>query len=218
MEKLEEAVVNRNIGQWLQDVLQDNAMEREDETRDARPDWNQQLDTPDEIEEQPSLPDKRGYRDAVFNSVAYKWLISRLIKALVLAPVEGDDFCAHIQSEISACLEQKRSVSSKRASERYTMLFVVEWDPMAFLQEQFPDHSNVGRLMHEVLTLTGSATDAQVLPCAEYVHQTRETTGPALLALLTDALVLEKKVSGKCHQPRLYHCFRGLTSYRRAWG
>ncbi|KAH7022527.1 hypothetical protein EDB80DRAFT_694949 [Ilyonectria destructans] len=206
VEKLEEAVVNRNIGQWLQDVSQDNAMGRDDESRDARPDWNQQLDAPDEIEEQPSLPDKRGYRDAVFNSVAYRWLMTRLIKALVLAPVEGDDLCAHIQSEISACLEQNRSVSSKRASERYTMLFVAEWNPMAFLQEQFLDHSHVRRLLHEVLTLTGSATDAQVLPCAEYVRQTWAATGPALLALLTDALVLEKEVSGELGDKSVVKC------------
>ncbi|KAH7175958.1 hypothetical protein EDB81DRAFT_615971, partial [Dactylonectria macrodidyma] len=206
VEKREEVVGNWYIDQWLKDVPQDNATERDGpclyESRDAI----QQLDAPDEIEEQPSLPDKRGYRDAVFNSVAYRWLMTRLIKALVLVPVEADDFCAHIQSKISACLEQNRSVSSKRASERYTMLFVAEWNPMTFLQEQFPDHSNVGRLLHDILTLTGSATDAQALPCAEYLRQTWAATGPALLALLADALVLGKEVSGELEDKSVVKC------------
>lgn len=192
MVKSEETVVGWDIGQWLKEIGQDEGGPSE---QDAPHTWSD-FHVDDELDEQPSLPDKRGYRDAVFNSVAYRWLMAALAKTLLLAPVQGDDVCAHIQSQVSASLVHSRSISSRRASERHTMLFVAQWNPTDFLREQFTDNSDIGRLLGETLTLTGSATDAQALPCAEYMLQNWPMTGPTLLSLLKTALVSGNDVSG----------------------
>ncbi|KAJ4328818.1 hypothetical protein N0V84_000605 [Fusarium piperis] len=148
-----------------------------------------------EEEEQPSLLDQRGYRDAIFNSVAYSWLTAALVKTLTMAPVGGEDICASLHDKIHASLGRKRNVSSHSPSKRHDMVFALEWDPKLFLREQFPDETDMRRLFRQVLTLTGSVTDAQILPCADYVLQTWPTTGPTILELLEDALVTGNEAS-----------------------
>lgn len=200
------APVGWNVGQWLQGVKESEATEQDmphpHDTRSkeslcsypARAD----LKPPEEEEEQPSLPDKRGYRDAVFNSVAYSWLTAALVKTLTMAPVEEDDICASFREKIQDSLGRTRSVSSRSPSKRHAMAFIVDWDPELFLREQFPDEPDMGRLFRQVLTFTGSVTDAQVLPCAEYMLQTWPTTGPTILEVLEDALVTRSEVSSRC--------------------
>lgn len=151
----------------------------------------------EEEEEQPSPPDNRVYRDAVFNSVAYSWLTAALVKTLTMAPVEQDDICANLREKIQASLGRTRTVSSHSPSKRHAMAFTAEWDPKLFLSEQFPDESDMRRLFRQVLTLTGSTTDAQVLPCAEYLLQTWPTTGPTILEIVEDALATGREVSSR---------------------
>jgi hypothetical protein len=155
------------------------------------------LEQEEEEEEHPSLPDSRGYRDAVFNSVAYSWLTAALVKTLTMAPVEEEDMCADLREKIQASLGRTRTISSRSPSKRHAMAFTAEWDPKLFLREQFPDESDTGRLFRQVLTLTGSATDAQALSCAEYLLQTWPTTGLSILEIVEDALVTGMEVSSR---------------------
>lgn len=155
------------------------------------------LKTQEQEEEQLSLPDQRGYRDAVFNSVAYSWLTAALVRTLTMAPVEGEDICSGLHDMIYASLGRKRTVSSRSPSERHCMAFAVEWDPKSFLRGQFPGQTDMAGLFRQVLTLTGSVTDAQILPCAEYLLQTWPTTGPTILELLEHALVAGNEVSSR---------------------
>ncbi|KAJ4183440.1 hypothetical protein NW759_017083 [Fusarium solani] len=196
------APVGWNVGQWLQGVSQSEATGQDmphphdsgsKESSGSDPERTD-LEPLEEEEEQPSLPDQRGYRDAVFNSVAY---------------IEGEDTCAAFHDKIHTSLGRKRTVSSRSPSKRHAMAFAVEWDPKLFLREQFPDETDMGRLFRQVLTLTGSVTDAQVLPCADYLLQTWPATGPTILKLLEDALVAENEVSRELKDSSLVSCLFG---------
>lgn len=188
-----EPIEQLDIGQWLQDI--GNVPERGwSEPPDSD---NIDIDNED-FEPELSLPGKRDYGRTVFSSTAYKWLLVSLTKAVMLS-VEGDSFCAGLHTALSNYLEgsRARSISRRRASESYSMIFVAEWNPTIFLQEQFPNStSDLGRLLGEVLTLTGSVTNAQMLPCAEYMRQTWPSTGSTLMKLLKTAVVFKKLVSG----------------------
>ena len=76
------------------------------------------------------------------------------------------------------------------------MTFTADWNPTEFLCQQFGSQCDISRLLGEVLTFTGTATDAQILPCSEYLDQTWPTTGLAFLELLRKALVSDGAVAG----------------------
>ncbi|KAH7243150.1 hypothetical protein B0J15DRAFT_94008 [Fusarium solani] len=196
-----------DVGEWLQEVMpytHDNGYQ---EIPGLNPEMEYpRLEQEEEEEEHPSLPDSRGYRDAVFNSVAYSWLTAALVKTLTMAPVEEDDMCADLREKIQASLGRTRTISSRSPSKRHAMAFTAEWDPKLFLREQFPDESDTGRLFRQVLTLTGSATDAQALPCAEYLLQTWPTTGLSILEIVEDALVTGMEVSRELKDKSLVSC------------
>ncbi|KAM0427797.1 hypothetical protein ACHAPT_007254 [Fusarium lateritium] len=221
--KQNEAPVTRNVAQWLQEVSHGEVTEQDmPHTHDSIPDEipcrNSAEGEPKsavEVEEQPSLPDmpdmdmpdKRGYRDAVFNSVAYRWLTAALVKMLTMSLVSEEDVCANLRQEIHDSLSRRRTVSSRLPSKRHAMNFTVEWDPKLFLREQFPQQSHTGRLFGQTLTLTGSLTDAQALPCAEYLLQIWPTTGPIVLEVLKTALVSGTAVAGELADKSLITCF-----------
>ncbi|KAJ3535266.1 hypothetical protein NM208_g7203 [Fusarium decemcellulare] len=190
-----------DIRQWAQGIGQEAVADPEKPRNDVAD------DVADEIEDQPSLVDLRGYRDIIFNSVSYKWLMTEITKGITLAVVEGgDDVCTEMHAKVSACLEQNKSVSSHRPSERYTMRFLIEWNPTEFFHEQFSGDSDMEHLLEDTLTLTGSVTDAQVLPCAEYLRQTWPRTGPDLLNLLKTAFISEQAISGELGDGSTIEC------------
>ncbi|UPK90290.1 hypothetical protein LCI18_001225 [Fusarium solani-melongenae] len=197
-----------DVGEWLEEVMpyaHDNGSQ-EMPGLDPEVEYPRLEEEEEEEEEHPSLPDSRGYRDAVFNSVAYSWLTAALIKTLTMAPVEEEDMCTNLREKIQASLGRTRTISSRSPSKRHAMAFTAEWDPKLFLHEQFPDQSDMGRLFRQVLTLTGSTTDAQVLPCAEYLLQTWPTTGLSILEIVEDALVTGREVSRELKDKSLVSC------------
>jgi hypothetical protein len=130
--------------------------------------------------------------------VAYQWLVASLSKELLLAPLPAeDDVCGHVRSEVLSCLERCGTVSSKRASDRHVMKMLVGWNPVDFLRNEFGSPTDLGRLLGETITLTGSATDAQALPCARYLCQTWPVSGPRLFSLLASALESGRQISGR---------------------
>jgi len=165
----------------------------------------------DHAKERQSVADEVGYpklyrtnssgkaltRGLVFNSVAYRWLVACLIQKLTLEVVNGNlDVRSRIHQDIYDVFEHSRYVGEQKASERCQMYFATDWNPTEFLTEQFGSQCDIGRLLGESLTLTGTATDAQILPCSEYLSQTWPTTGPKFLELLKKALVSGEVASG----------------------
>ncbi|CAG7562610.1 unnamed protein product [Fusarium equiseti] len=167
----------------------------------------------DHAEERPSAIDEGGYRELIFNSVAYRWLLAGLVQKLTLEVVNVNlNLRSRIHQDVCDCFEFSRHIS--RQKERYQMSIVANWNPTEFLYEQFGSRCDIGRLLGETLTFTGTATDAQILPCSEYLKQTWPTTGPAFLHLLKKALVSDKHASGELEDKTTVQCDfvkRGLT-------
>ncbi|KAH6842651.1 hypothetical protein B0I37DRAFT_201108 [Chaetomium sp. MPI-CAGE-AT-0009] len=145
-----------------------------------------------EPSDQTLLPNRHDYTRIVFQSVAYRWLTASLKKELLLAPVPSQrHLSGRVYFEVVRHLEGGRKiVSSKRPSDMHTLkLRVVDWDPKAFLRAEFgTSQESLGQLLRKTITLTGSATDAQALPCERYLRQTWPVSGPGVLALLARAL------------------------------
>jgi len=161
------------------------------------PDDNREDDVEEDVA--PSLPNKRDYHRVIFDSVAYQWLTASLSKEILLAVVPSQyDVCGGIRSKILSCLEGKsRAVSSHRASERHILDIKFDWHPKDFLRGQFGPADSLGQLLGRVITLTGSTTDAQALPCEAYLCQTWPVSGPAVFGLLKTALESGSHTSGK---------------------
>lgn len=189
---------HRKVEQWLQDT---SDITNEDEApvdADGDGDGDDEDDDPAFQEQERSyLPTLQQYRDLVFASVAYRWLLGSLTTTVKLS-VQGDDFRAALQSQISRCIGRKGRISRRRASDTYSMVFLADWDPKSFLRGQTAnDTLTMSRLLGEVPTLTGSVSNAQILPSAEYLDQTWPSTGKSMLELLKRAVVFDEPVSGE---------------------
>lgn len=144
-----------------------------------------------------SLPDKHGYRQTIFDSPAYKTLVSRLERHVKLTlPTETDAMMA-IRQRILQELKERQYINRHAASQTFTMPISAAWDPLAFLRDQYQEFNTPGELLMRVITLTGSMGDAQALPCSEYPSQTWPTIGPQILAQIAKSLHTGKGASGK---------------------
>jgi hypothetical protein len=142
--------------------------------------------------------DKRGYREAIFDSEAYKALAIRLASETFLAPLSDSDAMRAIRSKVLATLPIEKYISRHEESTLLTMTIVVRWDPIAFLEDQYRDSEKPVDLLGRVITLTGSASNAQALPCSEYVAQTWPTTGPHILATVSRAVQTQSMTTSTC--------------------
>lgn len=152
-----------------------------------------------ESSDQTSLPNRHDYTRIIFKSTAYRWLTASLRKEFLLAPIPSQrHLSGRVYSEVVRYLDGGgKSVSSKRPSDLHTLKLRVDWDPETFLREEFgTSEESLGQLLGKTITLTGSATDAQALPCEGYLRQTWPATGPGLLTLLAQALDSDDEAEG----------------------
>ncbi|KAF5546074.1 pfs domain-containing protein [Fusarium phyllophilum] len=179
-----------DIIDWLRGL----SMEERPEIVSLHSAFDEELE--EELEEQPSPLDRKVYRETVFKSFAFKWLVDDLVKSMMLQTIE-EDAGVRLRQDISRHLGNDQYISKRRASKRYKVMFSANWSPAAYLREQFEEPYDLGRLLGETITLTGSITDAQALPCAEYLKQTWPNSGLILLDLLRFSLVSGKPVSDR---------------------
>ncbi|KAI7760484.1 hypothetical protein LZL87_009368 [Fusarium oxysporum] len=178
-------------------------MEKDHEITSSDATFGEELE--ENLEEQPSPLDQKGYRETVFKSIAFKWLVDSLVKSMTLQTIE-EDAGVRLRRDISWHLENDQYISKRKASKRYTVTFSANWNPDAYLREQFEEPYDLGRLLGETITLTGSITDAQALPRAEYLRQTWPNSGLILLDLLRFSLVSGRTVSGQLEDKTFIEC------------
>lgn len=162
--------------------------------------WLEGLDDKGEHHDQ-SLPtlDTTTSIENSFESAVYRWLTESLRKELLLAPVHSQERSGSLRSQVvqHLCSATKIRVSSKRPSDILMLKLRVDWHPATFLREEFSiSQGSLGQLLGKTITLTGSATDAQALPCESYLRQTWPASGPDVLALLGRALDSDDGVEG----------------------
>ena len=134
--------------------------------------------------EEPEIPkDLPHYRNFVVRNPAYNWLLSRLERELSLVSAEPN----HMQAISDTILKNLshgpfQKLSHRKGPHVCDMTFIVNWDPVAFLQEQeYDEQPEVA--FERVLTLTGNGTDAQVLTTTQYLSQTWPLVGYEIVDL-----------------------------------
>jgi hypothetical protein len=115
--------------------------------------------------EAPDTPLFTETRTFLIESRAYQWLLGRIRTSLILTTREGTtvEFIRYT------------FIAHRDLSDLYgrfpTATFRISWSPLNFLREQYyQDGKN--QAIGEVITVTGSAIDAQAMTCAQYMHQT----------------------------------------------
>lgn len=190
-DRVDSEVTSSRISEWLVGVDPSGA----DEAAPARAPQQAAGTLPEDDEI--ALPDKYGYRQVVFESAAYKTLVARLQRQALLTPLTEADAMMTIRRRILQQLPQTRHLSRQTESETFSIVLRAPWDPLAFLRDQYEGPQDPGELLGRVITLTGSMGDAQALPCSEYLSQTWPTTGPHMLAAVTEALETGEKASSR---------------------
>lgn len=75
-----------------------------------------------------------------------------------------------------------------RKAERHDAFLNVEWDILAFMEDQFRDPESPSAVLGSVITISGSAQHAQATTCSQYVMQNWTAYGSRVLDALQDAL------------------------------
>ncbi|UKZ68564.1 uncharacterized protein TrAtP1_009590 [Trichoderma atroviride] len=125
------------------------------------------------------------HRDLISASAAYHWLLVTLRREslLELKCSKMED----IRQTILSSLKANQKISRSRPAEAFRTTFFINWDPIAFLTEQLYDESPE-EAIDKVITLTGSAKNAQALTTVQYLRQTWPTTGEHVLQLVKNVL------------------------------
>ncbi|KAK3990798.1 hypothetical protein QBC44DRAFT_368771 [Cladorrhinum sp. PSN332] len=193
-------VIELSVKSWLNSVQTTDAavVEPSDvEPSDFHPVVASYRDEEPDLEFEPEVtmtikPDK--YRDIAFQSPAFEWLLSSLNRELTLSSRAPDDAVTKLKTRILDALPKTHAVSSTSAATTFTMEFKTRWNIRQFIGQEY---RNIGKAvpLGEIITLTGSPTDAQALPCSQYLEQTWPCTGHEVLSLVQAALDTGVEVS-----------------------
>ena len=183
---------NEKISLWdrkLEDPEDDPIPNENADIYEASADNPMNQDSDEESEEGKQgsdTPQLLAYRSFISKAPAYEWLLARLRREFLLAPAEPN-YMEAIRREIIKFLPSCHKVSRTTSAEAYTMTFVIEWDPLAFVKEQMykeePDEA-----VEMAITLTGSAKHAQALTCAQYLCQVWPSSGEYIIRLVKDVV------------------------------
>jgi hypothetical protein len=152
-------------------------------------------------DEEADMPELLAYRDFISEVPAYKWLLANVHREILLASAEPNLMDA-VRRKILHFLPSSHKVSRKTSVEAYKVVYEIEWDLLAFVKEQEyieePDEA-----VEKVITLTGSANDAQALTCAQYLYQTWPSAGEHIIRLLKNVARSETGHRHACKSPYL---------------
>lgn len=161
-----------------------------------------QEDHPDQDEEEDGETnafDLSAHRDLISASPAYRWLLVTLRRESLLEMECSNNSMENIRQTILGSLKASQKISRSRSAEAFRATFLINWDPIAFLKEQLYEE-DLGEAIEKVITLTGSAKNAQALTTMQYLRQTWPLTGEYVLQLVKDVLEEPRgqKYTGEC--------------------
>lgn len=155
-----------------------------------------------EQDEESDMPELSVYQSFISNIASYEWLLSSLRRELFLAPAKPNIMEA-IRNKILTSLPSSHRLSRRLSAEAYTVTYVVQWNPLDFLDEQ-GYQEEPGEALKGVITLTGSSEDAQALSCAQYLCQTWPSTGGYILQLIMEIVRAGPGNRQTCKSTTLY--------------
>ncbi|KAF3905765.1 hypothetical protein AA313_de0203376 [Arthrobotrys entomopaga] len=159
------------------DSFEDHIMENTEEN----------LEQEDEDEDLELDQSTLAYRDFIFKTPAFEWLVASLRRDVLLETTEPNSM-ETIRKEIIRSLPSSRRVSKMKSAEAFKVIYMTGWDPFLFLTEQqYKDEDGPEAIMRAI-TLTGSTDDAQALTCAQYIRQTWPLNGKHIVWLINDVV------------------------------
>lgn len=131
--------------------------------------------------------------DFVFRSRAFTKLQARITRAAILTPRTGqviDQIRECILNALSSQFVEGKTRSS--LSKLLMSTFHISWNPLHFLRSQC-ETERLPELQH-IVTINGSAVDAQAATCGEYVEQVWPEMGREILRALQDFTTLNGRL------------------------
>lgn len=103
----------------------------------------------------------------IVHAEAWRWLTSRITQNITSFSQQ-----LSIQDVIAYQVKKKiyQSTKTERQRSHHDVTFEVEWDPIAFIQEQCYDQSPQEAIARAI-TLTGTATEARAVESAQYTKE-----------------------------------------------
>jgi hypothetical protein len=139
------------------------------------------------------------YRDFAPTTEAYSWLMAQLQRYMDSA-LEEPMAIRLIRDQLLSSVPSPHKISRSVSSESCNVLFDLDWDILEFFDSQEYSKSPE-EVLSGVITLTGSASDAQASNCAQFLEQTWPTTGDMILRLMRDVLRPEGGHTHECKIP-----------------
>jgi hypothetical protein len=140
------------------------------------------------------------FRELVFGSPAYQWLIATLQREFYVSAAE-QDVMAQIRSTVLQYLPSQH-ISGKTSSNSYMVGFHLNWDPLNFSVEQEAGIP-LEKALLRVLTLTAtSGSHVQCIPCLNYLRQVWPFTSTRFVKFISDILRNPSRIH-KCKVPSL---------------
>ncbi|MCJ1466973.1 hypothetical protein MMC07_005595 [Pseudocyphellaria aurata] len=133
----------------------------------------------------------------VTRSNAFQWLLGKIQAAASFTNREGTVMDAISDRILVSLCSLGAKVGGQPLHNHYQLIFKIEWDPLDFLREQY---SNIGKdyELGKVITLNGSAVDAQAVTCAQYMHQMWPSTGDETMQGLEALISRQQSRASKC--------------------
>lgn len=124
-------------------------------------------------------------REAITKSSAYDWLISSLhTEARLCYPTPN--VMEELRQRLLASLPSSH-MSRRTASQEFQAKFLLDWDPISFIQEQQYTET-IDEIVEGAITLTGEAKNSQATTISQYMAQTWPFTGCHILELVKSTL------------------------------
>ncbi|KAI0532303.1 hypothetical protein GGR58DRAFT_517833 [Xylaria digitata] len=143
-------------------------------------------DTPEHQDHKNLAPRLLPYRDFVFRTEAYQWLLAGLQREFRLMSTEPNTIQT-IRHTVTSFLPSTHRVSRNMMSESHRVRFNLDWNPLAFLAGQ-QYIVRPAEAVDGVITVTGTCKDAQAATCMDYMKQTWPMTGKSTLLLVKQVL------------------------------
>jgi len=152
----------------------------------------------DEPDEELVIPALEEYSKFISGLPGYSWLRDQLRReALMVSP--GRDVLDEVRNRILDTIPTPRRISRKASPQACTVVYVVDWNPIAFLYDQdYEQSESDNSAIANAVTLTGLCDDAHALSCREYLNQTWPRTGENTLRLIQSLLANGQSANRVC--------------------
>lgn len=169
---------------WFTDKEDDRSFnEMPDQTEWGEREADQDID--DDFPEEEDIHEITEYRELIKNSEAYHWLISQL-KCNIILSRQHPESQSRIRDHILNSFPGPLKISRKDLPEKFQAKFMLNWDPLKFLLEQYSEAPF--SVFETAIALTGSFEEAQATTCRQYLEQTWPHMATTILRLIGGAL------------------------------